>query len=63
MEILAQDDRSTDATMAILAEHARQDGRIRFTQNTQRVGVTENFQRAILQAWSPWVALSEQDDI
>ncbi len=62
-EILAQDDRSTDATMAILAEHARQDGRIRFAQNIQRVGVTENFQRAILQARSPWVALSDQDDI
>ncbi len=62
-EIVVNDDRSTDATMAILARHAAEDPRLSVEQNRHRLGVTANFERAIARVRSPWVALSDQDDL
>ncbi len=62
-EIVAVDDASTDATLAILWEQARQDARLRVFRNRHRLGVTRNFERAIELARCPWIALADQDDL
>jgi glycosyltransferase involved in cell wall biosynthesis len=62
-EIVAVDDASTDGTPEILGRRAAEDPRIRVFRNATRLGVTANFERAIGLARSPWVALSDQDDV
>lgn len=62
-EIVASDDGSTDATVAILRRHARRDPRIRIFENPTRLGVAGNFEAAIRRANAPWIALSDQDDV
>lgn len=62
-EIFVADDRSTDDTMSILHEHALADSRIRISRSERRLGVTQNFQRALRLARGDWLALADQDDI
>ncbi len=62
-EIVVSDDVSTDGTWSILERHAAEDPRIRLNRNRVRLGVAANFEYAIKQAESPWIALADQDDV
>ena len=54
---------SRDRTLEILEHHAREEPRLRVIQNRSRLGVVANFENAMRQATSPWIALADQDDI
>jgi hypothetical protein len=63
-EIVVFDDRSTDATIAILERIAAStDVPIRITVNATRKGSTENFLAAIAASASDVLFLSDQDDV
>jgi len=64
MQIVLCDDASTDATVALAREVL--DGSavaLRVIENAQPLGVTANFERAILACESPLVVLCDQDDV
>lgn len=61
-EIIIVDDGSTDTTLAILKEYATDD-RFRLLVNDYNVGYIRSFEKGMLQATCPYIALSDQDDI
>lgn len=62
-EIIVCDDASTDETVKILEKYSRQ-GLLRFTINTERLGVIGNFKKAVAMAMpGNYIALADQDDI
>ena len=62
-EIIICDDASTDSTVAILEKY-RADHGIVYHINEQRLGVVENFKKAVsLAAAGNYISLSDQDDI
>ena len=61
-EIIIVDDGSTDKTLAILKEYATDD-RFRLLVNDYNVGYIRSFEKGMLQATCPYIALSDQDDI
>lgn len=65
-EIIVQDDRSTDSTMAVLGEYARKapEGvEFRVYQNSVQKGINQNFFSAMRRATGKLIAVSDQDDI
>lgn len=63
LEILVQDDGSTDDTFSILQEYATKDQRIRITKNRENLGLNDNFYSLIHQSNGEYIAISDQDDI
>ena len=66
LEIVVQDDRSTDDTMAVLNEYAQKapDGMaFRIYQNPSQQGINLNFFSAMRRAEGELIAVSDQDDI
>jgi len=63
-EIVACDDASDDRTVSILEGFAKTSSvPIRIHRNTQRLGVSENFRKAIGLCSCELIALSDQDDV
>ncbi len=64
IELIACDDASTDATVAILESFsASASFPVRITQNDRTIGVTPNFAQAIAQTFGDYIALADQDDV
>jgi glycosyltransferase involved in cell wall biosynthesis len=63
LEIIIQDDCSTDATMEILHEYAEKYSIIRIYQNEERKGHILNFFSATNRASGEYIAFADQDDI
>lgn len=63
-ELVASDDNSSDATLAILDDFARRAPfRVRTYRNDQNVGWQDNFMRAALRCEGDWIAFCDQDDV
>lgn len=63
LEIIIVDDRSTDATLAIVKQYAANDNRIKYFQNEVNLGYNKNFERAITLTSGEYISISDQDDI
>jgi glycosyltransferase involved in cell wall biosynthesis len=61
-EVVASDDASTDGTAAILAEYAESRG-LRYSINPARLGLVQNFARAVSLCRGELIALADQDDL
>jgi glycosyltransferase involved in cell wall biosynthesis len=62
LEVIAIDDGSTDATAAILEEHARRDSRVRVVHQ-KNAGLVAARNRGLSLARARWVALQDHDDV
>ena len=62
-ELIVCDDVSTDSTIAILEEYAKNDVRIKIYQNMVNLGFKRNFEKAIDLCQGDYIALCDQDDI
>lgn len=63
-EIIVTDDNSTDATISIVSEFARQTSiPVHLLQNNPALGFADNFMQGALQAKGDLVAFCDQDDI
>ncbi|HXB06212.1 MAG TPA: glycosyltransferase family 2 protein [Puia sp.] len=62
LEIIAIDDGSSDATVAILKEYASRDSRIRVVVNENNLGFIRNFEKGCSLAAGRWISLCDQDD-
>lgn len=63
LEIIIQDDGSTDDTVAVLREYESRDKRITLYQNPANLGINKNFYDLINKASGDYIAISDQDDI
>ena len=63
LEIIIQDDGSTDDTVAICREYAEKYPIIDFSCNAHNLGFNRNFLSAALKAKGDFVAFSDQDDV
>lgn len=63
MELLIQDDGSTDATPDICRAYAQRFPFIKFTVNASNLGYNRNFRSLAMQAKGDFVAFSDQDDV
>jgi len=63
IEIVVVDDGSTDATVTIVQDFARQDSRIKLYQNPLNLGINANFSRALSLCQGEFIAPCDQDDI
>lgn len=63
LEIIIQDDHSTDGTMALLREYAQEHEIIKIFTNEGERGVNNNFYSAMARAQGDLIAISDQDDI
>jgi hypothetical protein len=69
VELVVSDDASTDSTLDIVVErhgaHVAAGGSValRILRNAEPLGVTGNFEQAILACSSEFIALSDQDDV
>jgi len=63
MEIIVQDDCSTDGTVDIINEYASSNPAIKLFQNECRLGYNLNFKTATMRATGHFVAFSDQDDV
>ena len=63
LEILVQDDCSTDGTMDILEEYAARHPQFRICRNAVRLGVNGNFFSAMRKARGEYIAVCDQDDL
>lgn len=63
LEIIIQDDGSSDETCTIVKSYAAKDPRIRFSQNDENLGILQNFCDLISKANGEYIAISDQDDI
>lgn len=61
-EVVVSDDCSTDNTIAILQEYKEVYG-LKFYVNSQNLGFTKNFEKAISMCSGEYVLISDQDDI
>ena len=62
-EIIAVDDCSTDDTIEILNQYANTYPQIKIYRNSQNLGYTKNFEKAIALCTGAFIALCDQDDI
>lgn len=62
-EVIAQDDGSTDDTMAILTEYADKYPYVHVFSNNGEHGINNNFFSAMRKAHGELIAISDQDDI
>ena len=62
IELVVQDDQSTDRTVEIVKSFAQQ-ADIRIEVNRQRLGFVRNFERAVGRARGDYIALCDQDDV
>ncbi|NJR40488.1 MAG: glycosyltransferase family 2 protein [Leptolyngbyaceae cyanobacterium CSU_1_4] len=62
-ELLIIDDQSTDTTVSIAQEYAKQDSRIRIIQNPQNLGLVGNWNRCIELSRGEWIKFVFQDDL
>jgi glycosyltransferase involved in cell wall biosynthesis len=62
LEVVVSDDASTDGTVDILERYSRSRG-LRYTVNSERVGLVKNFERAIAMTSGDFIALCDQDDL
>jgi len=62
-ELIVQDDRSTDGSLALLREYEAKYPFIYVYQNEVQKGINHNFFSAIERATGDYIALSDQDDI
>lgn len=63
IEVLVVDDGSTDDTLAIAREFARQDPRVRVEVNAHNLGLVGNWARCIELARGEWLKFVFQDDL
>jgi succinoglycan biosynthesis protein ExoO len=61
-EVLVIDDASGDATAAIVASFAEQDGRVRLLRNATNLGPAASRNRGLAVARGDWVVLLDADD-
>lgn len=61
-EVIVCDDCSSDSTVEILAQYARDKG-LRYEVNSKSLGVNENFYKALSLATCDYIAICDQDDI
>ncbi len=62
-EIIAVDDASTDATVAILRDYAARDARIHIVVNPVNLGFRKNFEHAMSLCTGRFIAPCDQDDV
>lgn len=62
-EIIIQDDRSTDGTVALLREYEERHPNIHVFVNEQNLGFNLNFKTACMRATTDLIAISDQDDV
>ena len=62
-ELLVLDDGSSDETPEIVKAYAQKDGRIRFYENEENMGVARTRNRGFDLAKGQWIALLDSDDI
>jgi glycosyltransferase involved in cell wall biosynthesis len=62
LEIIAVDDRSTDATVTILNEYAAKDPRLKVYVNETNLGFIRNFHKGCTLSGGRWISLCDQDD-
>lgn len=62
LEVVVSDDASSDGTVEILAEYARERG-LRYEVNPAQLGLVKNFERAIELCRGELIALCDQDDL
>lgn len=63
IEVIINDDDSTDRTYSILKTYAAKDPRIDLHRNRENLGYNKNFEKALMFARGEWIAISDQDDI
>ncbi len=63
LEIIVVDDKSTDATAAIVAAYSKKYPNIKLVVNEQNLGYVKNFEKGFLLANGEFVAPCDQDDI
>ena len=62
-ELIIVDDNSTDNTVEIILELAKEDSRIALHANDRNMGVVRSFEKGIILSTGELIALSDQDDI
>lgn len=62
-EIIIQDDRSTDGTVALLKEYEERHPNIHVFVNEQNLGFNLNFKTACMRPTTDLIAISDQDDV
>lgn len=62
-ELIIQDDKSTDNTVAIANEYANRNSVVKVFVNERNMGLNQNFKSAVMRATGDFIALSDQDDI
>lgn len=63
LELVALDDASTDASLALLHEYAARDARVRVVANPRNLGASRSFERAMALGRAPFIAPCDQDDV
>ena len=63
LELIIQDDGSSDSTPSICREYAAKYPNVLFFQNGENLGYNENFRTACLKAHGDFIAISDQDDV
>ena len=63
LEIIIQDDGSSDETCNIVRRYASKDSRIQFFRNKENLGIVQNFYDLIDKTRGEYIAISDQDDI
>lgn len=62
-ELIVCDDCSSDSTVQILNEYAKNDTRIKVFANEKNLGFKKNFEKAISLCSADFITLSDQDDV
>ena len=63
LELIIQDDCSTDGTYELLRRLERDNEKIRVFRNDQQLGINRNFMSVLQRAQGDYIAISDQDDI